>query len=74
MSNKVKVSVTGDDCILEIYCTDLQLACYIVDQKMCLKGILSTRNHKIIIISKAEEKKFLSVLNVCMAAMVSGMY
>ena len=41
---------------------------------MCLKGILSTLNHKIIIISKEEERKFLNVLNVCMAAMVSGMY
>ena len=45
-----------------------------MDQKKYLKGILSTLNHKIIIINKEEEKKFLNVLNVCMAVMVSGMY
>lgn len=42
---------------------------------MCLRGILSILNHKkITIISKEEEKKFLNVLNLCMAAVVSGMY
>lgn len=40
MSNKVKVSVMGDDCILEMYCTDLQLAVLHCGPKNVLEGYI----------------------------------